>query len=89
VADDFRFEANGDGIDDLLKIDGVRSAVLSETREILARADIATGGGHELTSRMGRKRFRASVVADSFEAKLAEAKDRNLSRALANSATGI
>lgn len=47
-------------------------------RRILA----AAGPGHRLSIRQGATRVRAIIITDTAEARLAEAEDRNLSKAL-------
>jgi hypothetical protein len=42
----------------------------------------AAGAGHDLETFVGMNRARVTVRTDTFAAKLAEARDRNLSRAI-------
>lgn len=73
-----RIDMNGAGIQELLKSAEVQA-------ELKARADriaAAAGEGMEPSVRVGRSRARASVITGSREAKLAEATDRALTRAL-------
>lgn len=62
----------------LLKSPGV-AADLRRRAENIARA---AGPGHRVESEIGRNRARAAVITDTIPAMLAEARDRNLTRAL-------
>jgi hypothetical protein len=66
-----------DGIAELLKLPGLGDDLASRAQAI---ADVA-GPGHEVRAMTGR-RARASVVTVTYEAMLAEARNRNLTRAI-------
>lgn len=60
-------------------------AMLADLEQRAARIADAAGPGHGVRSEIhtgGKGRARAAVVTESFEAALAEARDRNLSRAI-------
>jgi hypothetical protein len=77
MADKIRFELNRDAVSELLK-NVVQGELLARGRSIAA----AAGPGHEVELFVGRTRARVTVRTDTFAARLAESRDRNLTRAL-------
>jgi hypothetical protein len=75
---DIRIEVNSAGIQALLKSAEVQADLESRARRIAA----AGGDGMEVGSRIGKTRARASVITATREARLAEATDRALTKAL-------
>lgn len=73
-----RIVLNRRNIRDLLRSESVR-ADLERRAENIARA---AGPGHKVDSQVGRNRARAAVITTSAEAMAAEARDRNLTRAI-------
>jgi len=74
---DVRVEIDKRVIDGLLK-----ETSLPLLRDIAQDIEIAAGPGHRVDGQIGPNRARAAVITDSFEAKLAEATDHNLTRAI-------
>jgi hypothetical protein len=78
VASSVRIKLNRAGIRELL-----RSVEVSDDLEARAeRIASAAGPGHRVEVEDNDKRARAAVITDTFEARLAEAVDRNLTRAV-------
>lgn len=69
---------NRRNIRDLLRSETVRADLVRRAENIAA----AAGPGHIVDSQIGRTRARAAVITASFEAMHAEARDRNLTRAI-------
>ena len=66
---------------------GVRDALrspeaLRAVRDMAEQVAAAAGPGHRVEVELGRNRARAAVIADTWPARRAEARDRNLTRAL-------
>jgi tRNA A37 threonylcarbamoyltransferase TsaD len=78
VAEKIRIEMDSGGIQELLKSAGVQADLKSRADRIAA----AGGPGMEAGSRIGKTRARASVITATRKARLAEANDRALTRAL-------
>jgi hypothetical protein len=78
VAESIRVEVNSAGIQALLKSAEVQADLESRARKIAA----AAGEGMEASSRIGKTRARASVITATRKARLAEATDRALTKAL-------
>lgn len=78
MAEKIRVEVNSAGIQALLKSDEVLSFLKAKADLIAA----AAGEGMEASSRIGKTRARASVITATRAARLAEAQDRSLTRAL-------
>lgn len=73
-----RIELNGAGIRALLKSAEVQGDLERRARAIAA----AAGPGHDVDSRVGATRARASVRTGSAEARRREAQERALTRAI-------
>lgn len=73
-----RIVLNRKNIRDLLKSPKV-AADLRRRAENIARA---AGPGHRVESEIGKNRARAAVITDSIDAMVAEAQNRNLTRAI-------
>jgi phosphosulfolactate synthase (CoM biosynthesis protein A) len=56
--------------------------LLADVEERARRIAQTAGDGHGVRSEVGRNRVRAAVVTESFEAARAEARSRNLTRAI-------
>lgn len=69
---------NRAGFSEVRKSPGVAAELDRRARRIAQSA----GSGMQVTSRIGRTRARSSVFTATTEARLAEATDRSLSRAL-------
>ena len=78
MAESIRIEVNSAAIQALLKSAEVQADLESRARRIAAVA----GDGMEAGSRIGKTRARASVVTATRKARLAEATDRALTKAL-------
>jgi hypothetical protein len=78
VAEKIRVEVNSAGIQALLKSAEVQADLEARARKIAA----AAGEGMEASSRIGKTRARASVITATRKARLAEATDRALTKAL-------
>lgn len=78
MAEKIRVEVNSAGIQAVLKSDEVQALLKAKADRIAATA----GEGMEATSRVGKTRARASVVTATRKARLAEATDRALTKAL-------
>jgi len=74
----FRVEPNHAGIRELLRSDGVRR----DLERRAARVAAAAGDGMAYDSDVGTNRARATVWTESFDAKVDEATERNLTRAI-------
>lgn len=75
---DWHVVMNSRGVRDLLQSEGVQ-------RDLKRRADAVAeqaGPGHRVEVNLTKERARAVVVTDTFEAAAAEARDRNLTRAI-------
>jgi len=75
---DIRIEVNSAGIQSILKSDEVQELLRTKADRIAA----AAGDGFEASSRVGKTRARASVITVTRAARLAEATDRALTRAI-------
>lgn len=73
-----RIEVNRKGVSEILK-DHRTEALCMEVAE---RVAATAGEGMEASSQIGARRARASVITATFEARLAEAQGRALSRAV-------
>lgn len=73
-----RIVLNRRNIRQLLRSEAVR-ADLKRRADNIARA---AGPGHTVDSEIGRNRARAAVITTSFQAMHAEARNRNLTRAI-------
>jgi hypothetical protein len=73
-----RVEVNSAGIQGVLKSAEVQADLEARARRIAA----AAGAGMEAGSRIGKTRARASVITATRKARLAEAVDRALTKAL-------
>lgn len=73
-----RIEMNKDGFQELLKSEPIRADLDRRARAIAA----AAGDGMLARSSIGTTRARAQVITDSLDAKLAEAKDKSLTKAI-------
>lgn len=82
------FKVNKPGIKALLKDPGVAWIIREQAFQVAKVADSGAPMGHSTSWMMGRNRFRAGVETITYEARLAEAHHRNLSRALA-AASGL
>lgn len=78
MAASLRVEMNRDGVSQLLK----SAEVMADLQARAERMAAAAGPGFEVDVRVGRTRARASVRTGTFEAVLAEATDRALTRAV-------
>lgn len=76
-----KIELNNSGIRDLLRSDAVEDELLRRAERIADHAN-QTAPGHSATAIKGYNRALARVTAESQEARVAEAVDRNLTRAL-------
>lgn len=72
------FKLNKDGVAKLLKSKEMQAGMTARAKRIAA----AAGPGHAVEEDNKGDRARASVVTRSYAAKKAEAKDRNLTRAI-------
>lgn len=72
-----RIELNPKGVDELLK-----KASVPVLEEIANKIAGAAGPGHEVQTFVGRSRARVTVRTETDAARLAEAVDRNLTRAV-------
>ena len=72
------FKRNSAGIRQLLRSSEVEANLRARAERIAA----AAGPGHEVDSRIGANRARASVATATFEAMQSEATDRTLTRAI-------
>ena len=73
-----RLELNSEGIQALLKSPEVRADIERRARAIAG----AAGPGHRVALDHTGKRARAAVITDTLEARLGEARHRNLTRAI-------
>lgn len=73
-----RIKLNRAGVRALLRDPKVEADLARRARAIAA----AAGPGHQVDSSIGRNRARAAVITETVEAKLAEATDRDLTRAI-------
>lgn len=73
-----KFELNREGVRALLQSSEVQADVRRRAEAIAA----AAGEGMEADSTVGRNRARASVRTGTFEARMAESKDRKLTAAI-------
>lgn len=73
-----RVVLNRKNVRELLRSEGVRDDLVRRARNIAE----AAGPGHVVDSQIGRNRARAAVITGTFEAMHAEARDRNLTRAI-------
>lgn len=73
-----RVVLNRKNVRELLRSEGVLNDLVRRAENIAA----AAGPGHKVDSQIGRNRARAAVITTSIEAMLAEARDRNLTRAI-------
>lgn len=73
-----RIKINRKAVGVLLKSDAVKADLARRAKAIAARA----GNGHEVTSRVGRTRARASVRTATAEARNAEATSHNLTSSI-------
>lgn len=72
------FKRNSAGIRELLRSSGMEQNLRTRAERIAA----AAGPGHEVDSRIGANRARASVVTATFEAMQDEATNHTLTRAV-------
>lgn len=72
-----RVTLNRKNIRELLRSEAVRADLVRRAENIAA----AAGPGHKVESEIGRNRARAAVITTTAEAMVAEARDRNLTRA--------
>lgn len=72
------FKLNRKGVRELLRSQEVRKDLERRARKVAAKA----GEGHRVDSSIGRNRARASVITETPEARVAEAKRRNLTASL-------
>lgn len=72
------FKVNRAGVRKLLRSEGVFRDLERRARAV---AEVA-GPGHRVDASVGRNRARAAVITDTPEARRAEGRDRNLTRAL-------
>lgn len=73
-----KIELNHRGIEELLRSSEIEGEVRKVAGEIAGRA----GSGHDVEVSQGKSRVRATVITRSKKAMVAEAKDRNLLRAV-------
>jgi hypothetical protein len=73
-----RIKVNRNGIRDLLRSD----EVLADLEERGQRIAAAAGDGHRVESEVGQNRARVAVITDTIEARISEAKNRTLTRAI-------
>lgn len=73
-----KVKLNSKGVQELLKSPGMQRMVSARAQRIAA----AAGPGHAVEPDNSGDRARAAVVTRSYAAKKAEAKDRNLTRAI-------
>lgn len=73
-----RYEANSAGLDELLRGGAAQGLVNQHSASVAARA----GRGYTYRAVQGHSRYRAIVFADTIGAKVREAKQNNLLRAL-------
>jgi hypothetical protein len=78
MAEKIRIEVNSAGIQAVLKSAEVQEMLNARAARIAA----AAGAGMEVSSRVGKTRARASVITATRAARLAEATDRSLTRAI-------
>lgn len=69
---------NSDAMRDILRSDGVRDDLARRAERVRAHA----GPGMAAEAEIGKERARASVWTDTFEARVAEARDRTLTRSI-------
>jgi len=82
VAQKIRIVMNPAGVDALLKSAEVQDDLRRRAQNIADAAGEYQGDHFEVDVRVGRTRARASVRTASYEAMLAEARDKVLTRAL-------
>ena len=75
---DVRVKLNRRGVRDLLQSEEVADELKRRADAIAA----AAGPGHRVEVEVGAPRSRAAVITDDTDAALAEARDRNLTRAV-------
>lgn len=73
-----RVVLNRKNVRELLRSEAVRRDLERRAQNIAA----AAGPGHIVDSQIGRNRARAAVITATFDAMRAEARDRNLTRAI-------
>lgn len=73
-----RVKINRRGVRELLRSDRVLRELQRRARLVAA----AAGDGHRIDSQVGKNRARAAVITDTTAARKAEAKNRNLTRAM-------
>lgn len=73
-----RIKLNREGVRELLRSPEVLADLTARAERIAARA----GPGHVVESDVGDNRARAVVITSTVEAMVAEARDRNLTRAI-------
>lgn len=73
-----RIVVNGKAIDALLRSPEVVAKLEAMGRAVVARA----GPGHDMQTKIGRRRARVTVMTKTYEARRAEATDRTLTRAI-------
>ncbi len=73
-----KFKLRRAGVRELLRSEGVLRDLERRARDVAAQA----GPGHVVDSKIGRNRARVAVLAVTADARLAEATDRNLTRAI-------
>jgi len=73
-----RIRLNSDGVRELLQSPEVQADLRARAERIAA----AAGPGHVVETSVGSTRARAVVITSTFDAMLAEARDRNLTRAI-------
>lgn len=74
----FRFEVNVPGIKQILRGPAFQAELMRRARNIA----VAAGPGHEVEADPSPNRAHARVTAATLEARLAEAKNRSLTRAI-------
>ena len=72
-----QLKINYRGIFELLRSDEVQAELVRRARRVAA----AAGPGQRVESEVGKRRARAAVITDTAEARVAESKSRNLTRA--------
>lgn len=85
MAGEVRIEMNSAGVQQLLKSQEVKDALLERATRIAEAANANAGGDgsdFEVDERVGAQRARASIRTASHNGRLAEAEDRALTRAL-------
>lgn len=78
MATNVKVKLNRRGMRALLTSSEVRGELEDRAQRIAASA----GPGHRVDSETGRNRARAAVITDTTEARIAEATDRTLTRAI-------